>query len=124
VTAATSRSSTPPGAARRSQLSRARPAAQQVPLYAQVEELHIASWPCFGLYRDFAHQLSTEANTAATQVYAIEGGSFVLMATQVISPAGIDLSTRHYARPDATCLAHHREPRRAVVPGVTEATFS
>jgi hypothetical protein len=46
------------------------------------------------------------------------------MATQVISPAGIGLTAGHYARPDATCLVHHRELRRAVVPGVTEATFS
>ncbi|WP_405867676.1 carbon-nitrogen hydrolase family protein [Streptomyces sp. NBC_01515] len=149
-------------------------------MYAQGEELHIASWPCFGLYRDVAHQLSAEANIAATQVYAIEGGSFVLMATQVISPAGIDLFATtdeqrrllsagggcsriygpdgrmitkaldegeealvyaeidldeisiaknaydpagHYARPDATYLVHHREPRRPVVPGVDEATF-
>jgi aliphatic nitrilase len=42
-------------------------------LYAQGEELHIASWPCFGLYLDFAHQLSAEANSAATEVYAVEG---------------------------------------------------
>ncbi|MBZ3905272.1 carbon-nitrogen hydrolase family protein [Streptomyces griseiscabiei] len=60
-------------------------------LYAQHEQVHVASWPCFGLYRDLAFQLSAEANIAATQVYAIEGGAFVLMATQVISPAGIDL---------------------------------
>jgi aliphatic nitrilase len=60
-------------------------------LYAQHEQVHVASWPCFGLYRDRAFQLSAEANIAATQVYAIEGGTFVLMATQVISRAGIDL---------------------------------
>lgn len=60
-------------------------------LYAQHEQVHIASWPCFGLYRDLAFQLSAEANIAATQVYAIEGGAFVLMATQIISPAGIDV---------------------------------
>ncbi|MER6497690.1 MULTISPECIES: carbon-nitrogen hydrolase family protein [Streptomyces] len=60
-------------------------------LYAQNEQVHVASWPCFGLYRDLAFQLSAEANIAASQVYAIEGSAFVLMATQVISPAGIDV---------------------------------
>ncbi|WP_371574193.1 nitrilase-related carbon-nitrogen hydrolase [Streptomyces sp. NBC_01314] len=174
VTAATSRSSTPPGAARRSPPRRARPAAQRVrPVRAGRGTPHRLP-ALLRPRRDFAHQLSAEANTAATQVYAIEGGSFVLMATQVISPAGIDLFATtdeqrrllsagggcsrihrpdsrmitkeldegeeglvhagidldaiviaknaydpagHHARPDATYLVHHREPRRAVVPG-------
>ncbi|WP_329336576.1 hypothetical protein OG252_14945 [Streptomyces sp. NBC_01352] len=38
-----------------------------------------------------ADRALAEADTAATQVQAIEGGSFVLMATQVISPADTDL---------------------------------
>lgn len=60
-------------------------------MYAQGEQLHIAGWPCFGLYADIAYQLSAEANMAATQVYALEGSCFVLAATQVISPSGIDV---------------------------------
>ncbi|WP_405623661.1 amidase family protein [Streptomyces sp. NBC_00076] len=35
----------------------------------------------------------------------------IVIARNASDPAG------HYARPDATCLVHHREPRRAVVPG-------
>jgi len=60
-------------------------------MYAQGEQIHVASWPCFGLYRGTAWGLGPEMNLAATQVYAFEGGAFVIAATQVISQAGVDL---------------------------------
>ena len=60
-------------------------------MYAQHEQVHIASWPAFGLYRGIAQQLSLEANMAATQTYALEGGCFVVATTTVISDAGIDV---------------------------------
>jgi len=60
-------------------------------MYAQNEEIHIASWPCFGLYRDVAYAMSSDANMAATQVYALEGGCYAVAATQVISEAGIKI---------------------------------
>ena len=60
-------------------------------MYAQNEQVHVASWPCFGLYRGTAWALGPEINLAATQVYAFEGGTFVIAATQVISAAGVDI---------------------------------
>jgi len=58
-------------------------------MYSQYEQVHIAAWPAFGMYDGLAPQLSGEANMAATRTYALEGGCFVLAATQVISEAGI-----------------------------------
>lgn len=63
-------------------------------MYAQDEQVHIAAWPCFGLYRDVAHLLSAEVNMAASQVYAAEGGCFCVVATQVISAAGVAVFAR------------------------------
>ncbi|MFF7777077.1 carbon-nitrogen hydrolase family protein [Streptomyces tanashiensis] len=60
-------------------------------LYAQHEQVHIASWPTFGLAKGIAYALSAEANMAATQTYALEGGCYVLAPTQVISERGIEL---------------------------------
>ncbi len=59
-------------------------------LYAQHEQVHIAAWPAFGLYRGVAYALSAEANLAATQTYALEGGCFVIAATQVIGDAAFE----------------------------------
>jgi nitrilase len=66
-------------------------------MYAQYEQIHVASWPCFGLYRNLAYALSPEANMAATQTYALEGGCFVLASTQLISQEGVAL----FAKSDA-----------------------
>lgn len=55
-------------------------------LYAQGEQIHVASWPSFTLYKGIAYGLSAEANLAASRVYALEGGCFVLHATGVMSP--------------------------------------
>lgn len=58
-------------------------------MYAQHEQVHIASWPTFSVYKGVAHALGAEANMAATQTYALEGGCFVLAATSVLSAEGI-----------------------------------
>lgn len=52
-------------------------------LYAQDEQIHVASWPSFTLYKDKAYGLSAQANLAVSQVHAIEGGCYVLHATAV-----------------------------------------
>jgi nitrilase len=54
-------------------------------MYAQNEQVHIASWPCFSLYRGMAYALGPELNNAASQIYAAEGGCFVLAPCGVIS---------------------------------------
>jgi nitrilase len=60
-------------------------------MYAQHEQVHIAAWPAFGLYKGIAPALGAEANMAASQTYALEGGCFVVTATQVISETGIEV---------------------------------
>ncbi|MEV6238429.1 carbon-nitrogen hydrolase family protein [Lentzea sp. NPDC051838] len=60
-------------------------------MFTQHEQIHIASWPAFGLYKGIAPALGAEANMAVTQTYALEGGCFVVTATQVISDAGIEV---------------------------------
>jgi aliphatic nitrilase len=60
-------------------------------MYSQNEQIHIASWPSFSVYRGAAFQLSAEANLAASQVYALEGGTYVLAPCAIVSKSMIDL---------------------------------
>lgn len=60
-------------------------------MYGLGEQVHVASWPSFCLYRGGAYALGEEVNMAASQVYAVEGGCFVLAATTVTGPAGLEL---------------------------------
>eukprot|EP00656_Telonema_subtile_P025861 TRINITY_DN27895_c0_g1_i2.p1 TRINITY_DN27895_c0_g1~~TRINITY_DN27895_c0_g1_i2.p1 ORF type:complete len:345 (+),score=83.92 TRINITY_DN27895_c0_g1_i2:200-1234(+) len=53
--------------------------------YSANEEFHVASWPAFNLLRGANHMMSTETNMAVTQVYALEGGCFVLSATSCVT---------------------------------------
>jgi aliphatic nitrilase len=54
-------------------------------MYAQNEQVHIAAWPSFSLYRGGAHALGAEVNNAATQVYAVEGQCFVVAPCATVS---------------------------------------
>ena len=60
-------------------------------MYSQGEQVHVASWPSFCLYRGGAHALGMEVNMNATQLYAVEGSNFALAATTVTGPAGMEL---------------------------------
>ncbi|KAF4124301.1 cyanide hydratase [Geosmithia morbida] len=61
--------------------------------YAQGEQVHVASWPSFA-YKDAGpYPLSAAATLSATETYALEGQSFVLLANQPISRAGQILNT-------------------------------
>ncbi len=60
-------------------------------MYSQGEQVHVASWPSFCLYRGGAHALGEEVNMNATQIYAVEGSNFAIAATQVTGQAGLDL---------------------------------
>lgn len=60
-------------------------------LYAQDEQVHIGAWPSFSLYRGGAYALGPEVNTAASQVYAVEGQCFVIAPCGVVSQEMIDL---------------------------------
>ncbi|HEY7607679.1 MAG TPA: carbon-nitrogen hydrolase family protein [Alphaproteobacteria bacterium] len=60
-------------------------------MYAADEQVHVASWPSFSLYRGMAYALGPEVNTAASQIYAVEGGCYVLAACAVVSPEMIKM---------------------------------
>ncbi|MGH8235461.1 MAG: carbon-nitrogen hydrolase family protein [Steroidobacteraceae bacterium] len=54
-------------------------------MYSLGEQIHVASWPSFSLYRGLAYALGPELNTAASQLYAAEGQCFVLAPSGVVS---------------------------------------
>ncbi|MBR1176986.1 carbon-nitrogen hydrolase family protein [Bradyrhizobium sp. KB893862 SZCCT0404] len=60
-------------------------------MYAQNEQVHIASWPSFSIYRGAAHALGPEVNTAASQIYAVEGGCFVIAPTATVSKEMVEI---------------------------------
>jgi aliphatic nitrilase len=55
-------------------------------MYAQNEQVHIAAWPSFPLYRGGAHALGAEVNNAASRVHAVEGSCFVVAPCATVSP--------------------------------------
>lgn len=54
-------------------------------MYAQDEQVHIAGWPSFSLYRGGAYALGPEVNNAASRIYAVEGGCFVIAPCATVS---------------------------------------
>lgn len=60
-------------------------------LYAQNEQVHIAAWPSFSIYRGAAHALGPEVNTSITRVYAVEGQCFVVAPCSVVSKEMIEI---------------------------------
>jgi nitrilase len=74
-------------------------------MYAQHEEVHVASWPSLSIYRDIAYALGPEVNNAASMIYAVEGGCFVLAPCAVISQEMFDMLC------DTAQKAHLLNPR-------------
>jgi nitrilase len=60
-------------------------------MYAQNEQVHVAAWPSFSVYRGGAHALGPEVNTAASRIYAVEGSCFVVAPCATVSPKMIEL---------------------------------
>ncbi|MGO2111817.1 MAG: carbon-nitrogen hydrolase family protein [Pseudoclavibacter sp.] len=56
-------------------------------MYSQNEQIHVAGWPCLGILGNVP-ALSPDALLATTLTYALEGGTFVAMATQIMSDEG------------------------------------
>ncbi len=54
-------------------------------MYAQNEQVHIAAWPSFSLYRGGAYALGPEVNNAASRIYAVEGSCFVIAPCATVS---------------------------------------
>lgn len=74
-------------------------------MYSQNEQVHVASWPSASLYGNHAYALGAELNTAASRMYAAEGGCFVLASWMPISEQIIEL------------LADTPEKRQLLLPG-------
>lgn len=60
-------------------------------LFAQQEQLHVASWPSFSLYEGVVNALGAEVNVGASRQYAVEGQNFVLAPCAVIGDAAREL---------------------------------
>ena len=60
-------------------------------MYAQDEQVHIAAWPSFSLYRGGAYALGAEVNNAASRIYAVEGQCFVIAPCATVSPAMVEM---------------------------------
>jgi len=60
-------------------------------MYSKGEQIHVASWPSFSVYRGRATALGPQVNTAVSLVYAVEGQTFVLAPCATVGQAGQDL---------------------------------
>nr|WP_319514581.1 carbon-nitrogen hydrolase family protein [uncultured Cohaesibacter sp.] len=59
-------------------------------MYAQQEQVHIASWPSFSMSRGKAFKTGPDAAAVATQMYSIEGQCFTLMSTMIADNLMVD----------------------------------
>jgi len=55
-------------------------------MYAQNEQIHIAAWPNLALYEGTAYALGHQVNNAASMIYAVEGGCFVVAPCSLVTP--------------------------------------
>lgn len=64
-------------------------------MYQLGEQVHVASWPSFGMFKGVrqAYALSAEANLTESQSYALQGSCFVLAANSIISEDSLDAIT-------------------------------
>jgi aliphatic nitrilase len=53
-------------------------------MYGQNEQIHVASWPTFSIYKKGAYALGAVVNMAASRVYAVEGQCYVIAACDII----------------------------------------
>jgi nitrilase len=60
-------------------------------MYSMNEQVHVAGWPSFSLYRDMAYAFGPEITMAASQMYAVEGQCYVLASSAVISREMFDI---------------------------------
>lgn len=76
--------------------------------YFQGEQIHVASWPClFPVIGDMPFFDSVESCRMASHVYAVEGGAFVLLPSQVQTEKGLKANgLGKEASPDDTDAPH------------------
>lgn len=59
-------------------------------MFSMDEQVHVASWPSFSLYRKQSYELSAEACMGASRHYALEGSCFVLAPVAITSKETVD----------------------------------
>lgn len=59
-------------------------------MYAQNEQIHVAAWPCLGVMGNVPI-LSPDSIMGCTRTYAMEGGSFVISSSQIMSEDGAQM---------------------------------
>lgn len=59
-------------------------------MYSMDEQVHVAGWPNLAA-PEAVYALSHEANLRVSQVYALEGGCYVVAATTMLGQRGLDL---------------------------------
>ncbi len=60
-------------------------------MYSMHEQVHVAAWPSFTLYRGGAYALGHQVNMAASQTYAVEGSCYVLAAVALTGQDTFDM---------------------------------
>ncbi|KKD61805.1 amidohydrolase [Grimontia sp. AD028] len=72
-------------------------------MYAQNEQIHCAAWPNFSLYRGMAHALGDVVNNAASMIYAVEGGCYVIAPCATVSKAQQEMLCQGDPEKEAMC---------------------
>ncbi|GAB37548.1 carbon-nitrogen hydrolase family protein [Gordonia sputi] len=55
-------------------------------MYSMHEQVHVAGWPGMSLYQPEVPAFGVDAQLTATRMYALEGQTFVVCTTQVVTP--------------------------------------
>ncbi|MEU0648317.1 carbon-nitrogen hydrolase family protein [Streptomyces umbrinus] len=59
-------------------------------MFMQNEQVHVASWPGMSWYQPGIPLMSADRQSDATRMYALEGQTYVVCATQVVTPTAVD----------------------------------
>jgi aliphatic nitrilase len=60
-------------------------------MFSMNEQVHVAGWPTFSLYSDFAYAFGHELNLAASATYAAEGQCYVVAACGVVTQPMLEM---------------------------------
>lgn len=72
-------------------------------MYAQDEQVHCAAWPNLKLYEGGAYALGHQVNNAASMLYAVEGGCYVIAACGLVSKEVQDIVCEGDPQREALC---------------------
>ncbi len=72
-------------------------------MYAQNEQIHCAAWPNLALYEGGAYALGHQVNNAASMLYAVEGGCYVIAACALVSKEQQDILCEGDPQKEALC---------------------